>query len=180
MSPTTTISRSKEYFESYSNLAYNIAGLVALWLHGDVLVCLGFQALGIGSFIYHYHKTKPIYLFDWWAMAFLNTIVAGYHFDSMLAWSCLVGFHVIYSYLLMGKLHVFIEVGISTTIGLTAIYFNRSLPTFITIVVIFLIALWIRSKDKDPKQAIFHDSAFHSIWHILTAIGYYLAFYLSV
>jgi hypothetical protein len=48
------------------------------------------------------------------------------------------------------------------------------------IVAIFLVAIWVRSKDKDPKQAIFHDSIYHSAWHVMTAIGYYLAFYLTI
>lgn len=174
-----------EYFESYSNLAYNLAGFIALLLHQDVLICLGFQALGIGSFTYHYDKSpnriaNPIWKFDWWAMAFLNTIIAGYHFDSQTAWIALVAFHVFYGYVLLGKLSVYLEVGLSSVIGLIAIFLNRPISTFGVILSIFLFALWIRSNDKDPKQLKFHDSFWHSLWHFLTAIGYYLAFYLNI
>lgn len=174
-----------EYFESYSNLAYNAVGLLALYLHGDILFCLGMQALGIGSFVYHFDKSpnrraNPIWKFDWWAMAFLNTIVAGIHFDNLDVWSYLVLFHILYGYVLLGRFPVFIEVGLSSAISLVAIFLNRSTWTFILILLVFLIALAIRSKDEDPKQLKHHDSVWHSIWHFLTAGGYYLAVYLDI
>lgn len=170
----------KEYFESYSNLAYNLAGLAALYFHQDVLFCMAMQALGVGSFTYHYHKKKPIYLFDWWAMAFVNTVVAGIHFGSPLAWLLLVIFHTVYGYVVMGRLHVFIEVGVSSAIALVSIYLNRPLPTFLVILGVFSLAFFIRSRDEDPKQLRFHDSALHSIWHILTAVCFYMAVYLNI
>jgi hypothetical protein len=170
----------KEYLESYSNLAYNIAGIVALLVYNDVLVCLAFQALGIASFTFHYHKTKPIYLFDWWGMAFINTVLAGYHFNSTTAWVLLIIWHVFYSYVLMGRNGVYIEVAMSSIISLIAIVYATGWLNGGCILAIFLIAIWIRSKDKDPKQAIFHDSIYHSAWHVLTAVGYYLAFYMNI
>lgn len=175
----------KEYFESYSNLAYNIAGLFALYLHHDVVACMGLQALGIGSFVYHFDKSpnrrvNPIWKFDWWAMAFVNTIVAGIHFDSLDIWGYLVFFHILYGYVLLGRLNVNIEVGISSSIALAAIWYNRPFATFVVIILIFIIALLIRYKDEDPKQLKFHDSVWHSIWHIMTAAGFYLALYLDI
>jgi len=175
----------KEYFESYSNLAYNIAGFFALYLHQDIVACLGLQALGIGSFVYHFDKSpnrvaNPIWKFDWWAMAFLNIIVAGVHFGSLEVWGYLILFHVFYGYVLLGKLDVSIEVAMSSSIALGAILYNRSLSTFAVIAAIFLIALFIRSKDEDPKQLKYHDSGWHSLWHLLTAAGYYFALYLNI
>lgn len=170
----------KERFESYSNLAYNLVGMLALLLHGDLIACLGLQALGVASYVYHSRKTKPIYLFDWWAMGFLNIIVAGLQFNDDLVWAGLITFHVLYSYVLLGKLTVYLEVAISSSAGLLAIYLNRSFETFLVVVTIFAVALIIRAKDEDPKQLKFHDSVWHSLWHILTAAGYYVALYLNI
>lgn len=175
----------KEYFESYSNAAYNVVGLVALIVHGDVLFCMALQALGVGSFVYHSEKSanrkaNQIWKFDWWAMAFVNTVIAGILFDSSLAWIVLVAFHILYSYLVLGKLPVFIETGFSALIALIAVYFDKSLATFSLIVVIFLGAFLIRNVDEDPGQKEFHDSIWHSIWHVITAIGFYLAVYLNI
>lgn len=179
------MSKPKEYFESYSNLAYNAAGIAALVLHGDVLFCMAMQALGIGSFVYHFDKSgdrenNPIWKFDWWAMAFVNTVIAGIHFNSPTTWMLLVIFHIVYGYFIMGKLHVFLEAGASALIALVAIYLNRSPTTFFIILGVFLLAFFIRSRDEDPKQLKFHDSAWHSAWHILTAVCFYLAVYLNL
>ena len=170
----------KEYFESYSNLAYNLVGLIAFIVHGDLLFCIALQVLGVGSFTYHWYRKPPIYLFDWYAMALVNTVVAGMHFNDDLVWLGLIVWHVVYGYLLMGKINVYAEVGFSSAIALLAIWLNRSAWTFIIIFLVFLIALVLRAKDEDPKQLRFHDSKWHSIWHLLTAGGYYLAAYLNV
>jgi hypothetical protein len=172
----------KEYFESYSNLAYNIAGFLAFYLHGDLLICWGLQALGVGSFVYHYQKTANretnlIWLFDWWAMVFLVNIITGVVCNNEIVWGLLLAYHVIYGYFLLGKMHVFVEVGMSIVPWLVALFFNRPLWVWCSIAGIFLFAVWIRSKDEDPKQLKFHDSAWHSFWHILTALGFYFAVY---
>lgn len=181
----------KEYFESYSNLAYNAVGIIAYLVHGDLLFCMALQVLGIGSFTYHWHKRSPIYLFDWYAMALVNTVIAGIHFDSSFAWIALIIGHVLYGYLFMGRTPdwrlfgreipaVYTEVAFSSAIAFTAIGLNRSIWTFIVIFLVFLIALVLRSKDEDPKQLKFHDSVWHSIWHFITAGGFYLAVYLDI
>jgi hypothetical protein len=177
-----------EYFETYTNLAYTITGFYIIVLHFDLLNNFAFQALGVGSFIFHKYKTEKLFLFDWWAMAFMNCVLAGWHFEmyfdnpfyAQLAWVSLILFHVIYSYAIMGKISVYTEVAMSAAPALVAIYLNRSLLTFAVIIGLFLIAIAIRSFDKDPKQAIFHDSFFHGIWHILTAAFYYQAYYLDI
>ena len=180
-----TTKNMKELFESYSNLSYNAAGFVALIWFDDVLFCFALQALGIGSFIYHYNKSPDrnhnvIWKFDWWAMAAINTIVAGIHFDNKWVWLALFSWHLIYSLWVMGKLHVFAEVAMSAVPAFVGIFLHRSLLTFGIILGLFLIALLIRSKDEDPKQHKFHDSVAHSIWHILTAPMFLMAIYLDV
>ncbi len=173
-----TPGKGKEYLESYSNLAYNAAGFAGLYFHGDVLFCMALQALGVASFVYHWHKTKPIYLFDWWAMVFVVNIITGLISPYPESWYFVVAYQVIYGYMILGRFHVFIEVGAAVLPCLVVILMFKTMTTFFVILAIFLIALYIRSKDEDPKQATFHDSYFHSFWHVLTGIGFYLAMYL--
>jgi hypothetical protein len=179
----------KEYFEMYSNLAFNIAGLISLYFYQDVMICLAFQALGIGSFVYHSDKSEDrqdnvIWKFDWWAIAFMNIVLTGYHLEAYMdvgVWWYLIIFHMLYGYLLLGKItSVYLEVGLSSLPALIAIFLNKGNAIGIIILSVFVLALWLRSKDKDPKQLKFHDSVWHSIWHILAAIGYYMAFHLDI
>lgn len=174
-----------EYWETYSNLAYNLVGFIAFYLHQDVLFCLGMQALGVSSFVYHRDKSPnrkrdTIWLFDWWAMAFMNTIVAGIHFSSITVWWALILFHVFYSYLVMGRLSVYVEVTISSVIAFVSIYLNKSIASFLVILAAMATALIVRSQDKDTEQLTYHDSPWHTAWHFLSAPIYYLAVYLDI
>jgi len=170
--------QGKELLESYSNLAYNLAGLYALLFHNDVLFCMALQALSVGSLVYHYNKTRPIFLFDWWAMNFVVTIIIGMTIPGDEVWKYVVAGQVVYGYFILGKLNVYIEVGLSVAPCLVAILVYKPLSHFGVVVAIFLVALYIRSKDEDPEQAKFHDSWEQSVWHILTAVGFLLAVYL--
>lgn len=174
-----------EYFETYSCLAYNIVGFIAYHLYGDLLFSLGMHTVGIGSFIYHLDKSAnrkkhTIWKFDWWSIAFVNTIVAGLLFDSVFAWKVLIIFHVLYSYLFLGKTSVYIEVGISSIVCLVAVYLNKSFSEFLVIFGSILLSLVVRSKDKDIQQIEHHDSPWHTAWHFLSALSYYLVFYLDI
>jgi len=171
--------RRTEIFESYTNLAYNLAGLAALIFQEDLLFCMALQALGAGSFIYHFHKTKPIYLFDWWAMTFVITILTGRIADTEWVWYAVIAYQVVYSYLIVGRFNVFLEVGIAVAPCLLAVSIMRPWWVFVVVGSIFLVSLLVRSFDEDPKQLKFHDSIFHGLWHIGTAAGFYVAAYLQ-
>ena len=80
----------------------------------------------------------------------------------------------------MGKTNVYVEVAASTIPGVIAIISNRSVLSFIVVAAVFAVGLLVRSRDKDVKQLENHDSPYHAVWHIITAIGYYLAFYLDI
>jgi hypothetical protein len=92
----------KEYFESYSNLAYSLVGLLVYLIHKDALVAILFVNLGVASYIFHYYKTKPIYLFDWWAMALINIGLVGYHFNNTIVWLLALIGATVYGYQLYG------------------------------------------------------------------------------
>lgn len=197
--------KSHEYFESYTNLAYLLSGLSVLLFspmvtfHEGLFVALGMSVLSSGSFVYHYIKTKPIYLFDWYAMMFCLTIITGVIADNEIVWYALIAWQFVYSYFIMGKVdmggnynvpilgkitipdkvNVFVEVAMSMIPCLLVIFLHRSIETFAIITGILLIAIWIRSKDPDPTQAKFHDSWQHGVWHILTAIDLALPAFLS-
>lgn len=172
------MNRQKELFESYSNLAYNLAGLFAFAIHGDVLFCMALQALGAASFVYHFQKTKPIFLFDWWAMMFVVSILTGQIIGESWAWFAVIAWNVVYPYTIMGKFNVFFEVGLSVTPCLISIFLIKGFNDGLIVAAIFLFSVWIRSKDEDPKQLKFHDSVYHSLWHILTAGGFFIARYI--
>jgi hypothetical protein len=169
--------KTREVFEMYSNLAFSFFGLLSLIIFNDVLVCVAFQSLSVGSYIFHKYKTEKIFLFDWWAMHMMNTILTGHHLDNQFAWVMLILIHIVYSYKFMGKISVYKEVAFSAVPALLAIFYATSLLNGSIILAIFLLAIWIRSKDPDPKQAKFFDSVHHSYWHILAAFGYFLAFW---
>lgn len=174
--------KSHEYFESYTNIAYFLSGIAVLIfgyeevLEKRLLYAIGPAALACGSFVYHWVKTKPIYLFDWWAMMFCLSMITGSICDTESVWYAVLGWMLIYSLFIMDKIkihdkyNVFIEVGLSMIPCLIAIYLHRSHLTFGIITVLLFIAIWIRSKDPDPRQARFYDSWQHGVWHILTAI----------
>ncbi len=172
--------KKHEYFESFSNIAYLISGLIVLlWAENHspehrLIFCLGMSALSSGSFIYHYYKIKPIYLFDWWAMMFCISCITGIVCDTQWVWYAVIGWQFVYSYFIMGRHSVYLEVALSAVPCLIAILVIKTWVTFGIILAIFLFAIWLRSKDPDPKQAIFHDSWQHSVWHIITAIGFSL------
>lgn len=172
----------REYFESYSNLAYNLIGFLGLLPqfepHNGLVFCLVLQALGVASFTYHWHKTRPIYLFDWWAMNFVVTsITAHVCGGSALAWFTVFMVQIFYGYLLMGRFHVFIEVGAVVIPCLIAIFINRDGLDFFIVLALLLAALYIRSRDEDPTQARFYDSIEHGVWHILTAPLFFIGWF---
>jgi len=167
----------KEYFESYSNLAYSLVGLLVYLIHRDASIAMLFINLGVASYIFHYYKTKPIYLFDWWAMALINIGLMGYHFDNPIVWPLALIGVTIYGYRYMGKDNVYKEVAFTAVPALIAIAVNTSIINALLVLCMFLLAIAVRAFDSDPKQAKFHDSVAHSVWHILTAVFYYFAFY---
>lgn len=172
--------KGKEIFESYSNIAYSIVGILVWFIPNELsveykmLFCFAMQALSAGSFVYHFYKEKPIYLFDWWAMMFVISIISGILADNTYGWVYVVLWQFIYTYFILGRLSVFIEVGMSVLPCLTMVFATKSIPSSLIITAIFLVAFFIRSKDPDPKQSRFHDSWQHGLWHILTSIGLYL------
>lgn len=160
----------KEYLESYSNLAYNIVGLVGYFVYGDTQFCWAMNALGVGSFLYHYYKTKPIYLMDWWAMCFVMNVITTNIVTIEWVQVLIFSYHILYGFVLIRLIpNVFIQVGMSALPCLIAIFIFHPLGVFAEVSILFLLAFWVRSKDKDPKQLIFHDSTYHSLWHLLTA-----------
>lgn len=174
-----TPGRGKEYMEIYSNLAYNLAGFVAFAAHGDLPFCIVMQVLGCGSLIYHKEKNKPIFMFDWWAMICVVTTLTAMIIGEDWGWYAAFGYMTVYAAFIIGKTKSpFIEVGIVVAPCLAAILVYDPFWKFLVINVVFWSAVWLRSKDPDPKQAKFHDSWEHSVWHIITAIGFYLAAYL--
>lgn len=180
--------RNKEYKEIYSSIAYSLIGFLALYLHQDIislLFCMGMQGAGIAAFIYHMDKSAnrrsdTIWKFDWWSIHFMNTIVAGIHFNSIEVWGYLLIIHAVYGFFLLGRFNVYIEVTASSLVSMFALYLNRSTWTFLIVLIAIIISLVVRAQDKDTKQLTNHDSTYHAIWHFLSAGTYYLSVYLNI
>lgn len=182
----------KEYLESYSNLAYNLIGFAGLVppfvdMHG-ITFCMLMQAMGVASFTYHWYKTKPMYLFDWWAMMYVVTIMAAHVVNTPLCWFAVFLYQVAYGFFLMGRFPdlsikgkrvpaVYLEIGLVIVPCLVAIWIKRGFMDFAVLFGLILVALYIRSKDPDPTQSRFHDSIEHSIWHVLTAPVFFIGWF---
>ena len=178
--------KGKEPFEMYTNLGFTIVGIIVylfppdwLWEGYALPFCFGAQAISAGSFIYHKYKQKPIYLFDWWAMMFLISICTGILADNSWGWVFVLTWQTVYSYFIMGKLNVFIEVGMSALPLVVAVLLTKTPLSAAIILFLFGIAVYIRSKDPDPKQAKVYDSWQHGVWHILVQVDLGLIMYLE-
>ena len=101
----------------------------------------------------------------------------GYHFDNPIVWPLALIGVTIYGYRYMGKDNVYKEVAFTAVPALIAIAVNTSIINALLVLCMFLLAITVRAFDSDPKQAKFHDSVAHTVWHILTAVFYYFAFY---
>ena len=172
-----------EFWETWTNLAYNLAGFLAYYFHQDLLICFALQALGVGSFIYHRDKSSDrlnntIWLFDWWSMSFLLSIVVGSYWDNQTVWLLVIAYQVVYSYFIMGRFSVYLEVAFISVPVMVSRFLIYDVPSSFFVLGLFVFAILVRSQDSDTRQLTYHDSPYHATWHVLTAIGFYLAMYL--
>ena len=163
----------REILESYSNLAFNVVGFLSF---KDLPFCMAMQFLGVASFTYHYHKKQPIFLFDWFGIAVALTAITGSLMPVM--WPYSLAYLVVYGYFIMGRFNVYLEVATFAIPLIVVLFIQKTFLDFSIIMVVFAFSIWIRSKDKDIKNAKFNDSLAHSAWHVFAAIGFYLAMYL--
>lgn len=163
----------REWKEIYSNLFINIAGLLCFYLYDDIVYCMGLQALGSASFVYHYYKGKPINIFDWWGMMFAVTIAIGTMMPSL--WGYIIIYQILHLVFLLGKTNnVYIETGIPIVLALIVVFMTKSIESSLIITILLLVSLYIRSTDEDIKQERHHDSWGHSLWHVLVAVDLFL------
>jgi len=163
-----------EKFETYSNIAYFVSGLIGFFLFQDKLTSivyfLAMNILCVGSYIYHKYKEGNIYLFDWHSIIVAFTCFAGLLFDSQLAWILIISFQFLYGLFIIGKFNVYIEVlGGSLPLVVAMIMY---LPWYQTAAVLtgFGVAALIRNYDNHKNtRDVYYDSPNHSWWHIITA-----------
>ena len=166
-----------ETLESYTNIAYFVAGMAGLLIYNNILFAVVMTLLSAGSFIYHKYKTPPIYKFDWYAMVVVITCLAGQLIDERWFWMALIAYQFVYAYFIISKLNVYVEVGIACVPLVAALFITKPSILVLIILAIFGIALYIRSKDNHENiniPEVHHDSKYHSWWHIITAIGFFL------
>lgn len=164
-----------EWMETYSNLAYNLGGLLAYLIHQEIGYMLTGMLLGNASYRYHRFKTAPTQDGDWVAMIVRTGYILGVTVNNDYLWLGIIAFCIIYNYFIVGRINVYAEVGFIVLPTLISIYWYRPVEQAIWTTVIFAVAFIIRLMDKDVGQRKNHDSVAHSIWHVLTEVGYWIA-----
>jgi hypothetical protein len=163
-----------EKWETLTNIAYAISGLVGFFMFGNFLFALVMITLGVGSYWYHKFKTHPIYSFDRFGMALVLGSCMGMIVSTPLMWGIILSYLIFYGFFIMGKIGVTIEVAALAIPTLISSYIVNGWIISSIVLAIFVFALYIRTKDDGVSQVRFHDSWGHSLWHILTAIGFFL------
>lgn len=164
-----------ETFESYTNIFYFFAGIAGFIVSENVIFLLVMTLLSAASFVFHQHKEGHIYKFDWIAMVIAILGIAGILYNSSWFWIGAAIYITIYSYFLVGRADVMTEIGIVCIPLLIAVFLFKPLWLAITILIIFIAAFWIRSYDNHKNaRDVHYDSFYHSLWHLITAVGFYL------
>lgn len=175
-----------EHKESFSNLAYPLVGVICYLLFKDPLFLVLTIQMGVGSYIYHrYKENNPeIFRADWFAIHLTLNGCTGMLSQNDTIWLLLGIYSALYGFLLMGsfkkwfgKWAVYVEVALSAIPTFIAVIQDKEWWSLVVFAV-FGIAIYIRAKDENPEQDRHHDSKEHSIWHVLTAIGFALIVYL--
>lgn len=169
-----------EKLETYSNFSYFIVGLLGLILYNSPMFLILMTVLSLGSFTFHKYLKGNIYLFDWIAMNVAILGLAAMKLDNELAWAAASILMIIYGYWLVGKFNVYKEVAVACVPLIAVLFTTMPFINVLIILGVFALAIFIRSIDaKKNKRYVFYDSIFHSIWHLLTAIGFYLIIVLA-
>jgi hypothetical protein len=174
--------------ETITNIAYPVMGLLSFFLYGNATFAMAMITLGTGSFLYHKWKDKegrwPIVAFDWFTMALVQVYCMGYlaqrHLPEHADWIHAVILVGLTAYgFSMGKRNKIVYDTIMFAVPLMILsFFAQGVLITSIIVAIFAISLYLRSKDHGHDQETFHDSWGHSVWHVLTAIGFFLLIHL--
>ena len=166
---------SIEKKETYTNIAYFLAGLLGYIFHGNLLFFVIMTYLSVGSFVYHKYLTGEIFRFDWYSITVAVTCLAGMLFNNTTAWFLLICYQFIYGYLIMGRLTVYKEIAMSSTPLIAAMFINKGITDTLIILAVFSTAIIIRATDNNlNKRDQHYDSPYHSVWHIVSALGFYL------
>ena len=173
--------------ESWSNLAYAIAGIASFLLYGNVTFSLVLSTMGVGSFIYHRWKDLqrwPIVSFDWFAMALTQFYIMAelatltpYEgtIHTVLAFALPVyGFFIIRE-----DSNIVYHTVVIALAGLLVSYLAQGWLITAVILVIFGVATFVRSLDGGHDQSVLKDSSGHTAWHFLTAFGFFLLIHLK-
>jgi hypothetical protein len=160
-----------EKFESLSNIIYPLVGLVGFIFNGHVGFFFGMTILGVGS--YYYHRYKEAQVMDIFGIATAFTATMGTIINDPLVWGLLILILGVYGFAFLKRFSTNVEVGFfAGSTFIIAILFNGLAHTILPIL-IFSLAFGLKQRNKVAKEE-HHDSIEHSVWHILTGIGFYL------
>jgi hypothetical protein len=147
----------------WSNISYIIVGLLFL-IQGALLPAIGLIGLGVSSYMAHLKGTEVWWKMDWMFMYFSFTNIAFFH--NPVIGIIMTG---IASFFVINHKPEFWRVGLFYVVGTATAWFYGA-PVLVSMAFFglgFLIRQW-----GEPKASDLHHLT-HSIWHVLTAIGFY-------
>jgi energy-coupling factor transporter transmembrane protein EcfT len=160
-------------FSSYSNLAYPIAGFLALLKTDNPLnyfLFLGLLIIGIGSYSYHSTRNSTSRRLDWFAMFIgFGLFILSFHILSSIFFSIVIvlfvaGVMLIYPYSerfsTMGILYVWLSILAYMNIPSEQFWLGQA-----------FMAVGFAFRQYGETKAMIVDDKLHSIWHVLVAIG---------
>ncbi len=165
-----------EVKETWTNLFYMLASFASLHYHNDYLFAVCMMILSVSS--YYWHRTKTHQLFDWYAMVLVLLVVSAQLIQDDLYKYVTLIYLFLYGYFIMGKINVYVEVAFASVFAIVSSIMYRGFGDTFYLILWFSFCLFVRAKDVNPNQDKFHDSWFHSIWHLISAVGLYALRYL--
>lgn len=160
-----------EVKETWTNLFYMVASFAGLYYHNDYLFAVCMMVLSVSS--YYWHRTKTHQLFDWYAMALVLLVISSELVQDQVFTYVTLSYLFVYGYFIMGRINVYIEIAFASIFAIVASFIYRGFTDTFLLIVWFSFCLFVRAKDINPEQDKFHDSWFHSAWHLISAVGLY-------
>jgi len=168
-------------FETWSNAAYAVAGLIYYLVNPGTtgfFYALALLTLAAGSGWYHARKDWPIVVFDFWGMYLVLGLIIFLNVSSGMA-VLPITYGVLFYLLLaatavfMGRIEVFFGVEVYFAMAFGTLLFVAPLWQVIVAAIFLGSGLAIRQYGEASGGDKEHNAVFHSVWHLLTAMGFF-------
>lgn len=166
----------------WTNIFYVIAGIIVFFLGGihATAPSLALIGLGYGSYMYHKHLTREFASWDWFAMYATTLSISGYLWytqEITLVW---MWTFILYMacWVLYRHINQFLLLVLTSVILFLSAWYVLSYTQLLMILLFFIPALVLRLlvEPRLINGEVKVIDIVHSIWHLLTAIGFVLFF----